>query len=171
MVSSIIPTMHLILDTSAILSGRMNNLPSGFDSVLITSAVKDEIGKGNPARILENLLSAGLIVRDPDNLDEASTRAGETGDIHELSQTDLTIIALAIQIKDVTVMTDDFRIQNVLKKIGIRFTSSGEVGDRSISDVWKWTRRCAGCGRYFDDPNLKDCPICGSDLKTKRKKM
>ncbi|MGA1821901.1 MAG: NOB1 family endonuclease [Thermoplasmatota archaeon] len=160
--------MHLILDTSAILSGRMNNLPSGFDYVLITSAVIDEIGKGAPARILENLFSIGLRIMDPDDLEKAREMAAETGDIHGLSDTDLTIIALAVQLKDVAVMTDDFRIQNVLKKNGIHFIPSGEIGERSISSIWKWSRRCTGCGRYHDDADLKDCPVCGSPLKTKR---
>ncbi len=163
--------MILILDTSAFLSGMFTSLPVGYDKVFITSNVRKEVVKGAPSRILENLLEAGLKVRDPLAMETAREMAGITGDLDELSETDLSIIALSLELEDAKVITDDFRIQNVLKSNNIKFAPAGEVGERTIKEVWKWTFRCRGCGRYFDKAQkYDDCPICGSSVRKVRKR-
>lgn len=163
--------MDLILDASALLSGKFTSMPPGDHRVLITSLVRDEIGKGEPRRQLERLLDAGLRIKDPIDLDQARDAARGTGDLPSLSNPDISVIALAIETDDPMVLTDDFRVQNVLKKLKIPFEPAGEIGQRKIEEVWTWSFRCKGCGRYFDDgDNLPDCPICGSELKRSRKK-
>ncbi|MGA1820818.1 MAG: NOB1 family endonuclease, partial [Thermoplasmatota archaeon] len=158
-------------DTSAFLSGMINSIPSGYDKVLITSGVRDEVGKGAPMRNLENLVSAGLQIRDPITLERAQEAARSTGDIDRLSEVDISLIALAIEVAEATVVTDDFRVQNVLKSLGIGFLPAGEIGDRTISAAWSWTHRCKGCGRFFDEPQKKDeCPVCGSLVRKYRRK-
>ena len=158
--------MIYILDTSAFLSGQFTSIPAGSEDIFITSKVKDEVAKGIPSRALENLLAAGLKTRDPVSLDLAVEKARITGDLDALSEADISIIALAIEIGDAKVVTDDFRIQNVLKSIGIQFLPAGEIGDRTIKDIWSWTFRCKGCGRYFDERQKNDeCPICGSRVR------
>lgn len=163
--------MTLILDTSAFLSGLYSSMSTGNDDVFITSWVKEEVAKGVPHRALENLMAAGLKIRDPITLDAAKEEAKITGDLEELSETDLSIIALALEIGGVKVVTDDFRIQNVLKNLDIQFLPAGEIGDRTIKDIWSWTFRCRGCGRYFDERQKGDeCPICGSNVRKYIKK-
>jgi len=163
--------MYLVLDTSALLSGMINSVPTGYAGVLITSGVRDEVGKGIPQRNLQNLLLAGLIVRDPLTLEEARKAARATGDLDRLSVVDMSIIALAIEMERVTVITDDFRVQNVLGSLGIGFLPAGEIGDRTISETWTWTYRCKGCGRYFENAQKRDeCPICGSLVRKYRKR-
>jgi len=163
--------MFLILDTSALLSGMFNSIPSGYDKVLITSGVRDEVGKGAPSRNMANLISAGLEIRDPLIVERAREAARSTGDIDKLSEVDLSLIALAIEVAEATVVTDDYRVQNVLKSLGISFLPAGEIGDRTISETWSWTHRCKGCGRFFDEPQKKDeCPICGSIVRKYRRK-
>jgi len=126
--------------------------------------------KGRPGRLMEDLLEIGLKVRDPiDNL-RARKAATSTGDIELLSETDISVIALAIEMENVLVLTDDFRIQNVLRSLGIRFQPAGEIGDRTVKEVWNWTFRCRGCGRYFEEEPGQDCPICGSSIKKTRKR-
>lgn len=164
--------MDIILDASALLSGKFTSMPPGNNRVFVTSRVRDEIGKGEPRRQLERLLGAGLIVMDPVDLEPARDAARATGDLPSLSDPDISVIALAIETDDPMVLTDDFRIQNVLSKLKIPFEPAGEIGDRVIKEVWSWSFRCRGCGRYFDDgDNLPDCPICGSELKRSRKKL
>ncbi|MCK5773729.1 MAG: hypothetical protein KAH57_08065 [Thermoplasmata archaeon] len=163
--------MDLILDASALLSGKFTSMPPGNQRVLITSLVRDEIGKGAPKKLLERLIDAGLKVLDPVDLKPAEDAATSTGDLPSLSKPDISVIALAIETDDPMVLTDDFRVQNVLKKLKIPFEPAGEIGDRAIKEVWTWSFRCRGCGRYFDDGDkLPDCPICGSELKRSRKK-
>ena len=163
--------MFLVLDTSALLSGRINSIPTGYEGVLITSGVRDEVGKGIPQRNLQNLLLAGLDIRDPHTVEKANEAARATGDIDSLSSVDISIIALAIELDRSMVVTDDFRVQNVLKSLGIGFLPAGEIGNRTISDTWTWTYRCKGCGRYFEEAQKMDeCPICGSLVRKYRKR-
>ncbi|MFO8050171.1 MAG: NOB1 family endonuclease [Thermoplasmatota archaeon] len=163
--------VSIILDASAFLSGKFTSLPRGYETVITTSYVEEEVRRGAPARSLENLLSAGLKVKDPASVGNAERAAERTGDIELLSKADISIIALALELENVLVVTDDFRVQNVLKDMGIRFEPAGELGGRTINDVWKWTYRCSGCGRYFDEPGKKDiCPVCGSQVRKKKKR-
>jgi len=162
--------MDLILDTASFLSGRITSIPHGFDSVCITSRVRDEVMKGRPGKMMEDLLEIGLKVRDPIDMMRANKSAASTGDIDRLSETDISIIALAIEMENVLVLTDDFRIQNVLRSLDIRFQPAGEIGERTVKEVWNWTFRCRGCGRYFEEEPGQDCPICGSAIKHTRKR-
>jgi UPF0271 protein len=154
----------VVLDAASLLSGRLNSI-AGMDAY-ITPDVASELEKGRPGVQLQNLLSAGLKVRSPTCLDEARRLAASTGDLPFLSIPDLSVISLAIEMGG-TVITDDFRVQNVLKAAGLPFQPAGEIGDRTIGSVWKWIYRCRGCGRYYDEER-RDCPICGSDLRPVR---
>jgi UPF0271 protein len=162
--------MDLVLDTSALLSGRFNSIPRNFDRVLITDLVRDEVGRGNPSRNLRYLLEMGIEVATDYNVEEARKAAIETGDLEGLSLTDLSLIGLAIALKNPVVLTDDFRVQNVLLHLGIDFEPAGEIGNKTIREEWAWTFRCMGCGRYYPESPGSDCPVCGSGLKKTRRK-
>lgn len=163
--------MDLILDTAVFLSGSITSIPHGFDNVYITSLVKDEVAKGSPYRIMENMISAGLVLRDPKDPTPATIEAERTGDLDLLSEADISIISLAMELRDAMVLTDDFRIQNVLMSAGLSFSPAGEIGEMRIEEKWEWTYRCRGCGRYYDDPPGDLCEICGSGIKKTRKKI
>jgi rRNA maturation endonuclease Nob1 len=163
--------MDLILDTAVFLSGSITSIPDGFDEVYITSDVKDEVSMGSPLRVMENMISAGLVVKDPKDREVARSIIEQTGESDLLSNADISIIALALELEEVMVLTDDFRIQNILKSQKIPFGPAGEIGNRTIKDQWEWTYRCRGCGKYFDDPPEDLCIICGSGIKRTRKKI
>jgi UPF0271 protein len=156
--------MNLILDSSALLSGRLTSLPAGFEGVHITSSIRREISRGNPGRLLTGLLDAGMRITDPADTSKARKAASRTGDFDELSDTDLEIISLAIELDDPMVITDDFRIQNVLSHLNIEFRPAGEIGERTIRETWQWHYRCRGCGRYYDE-KIMECPVCGSSIR------
>lgn len=150
-----------ILDTSAILSGKPL-----FGRFVVPPAVDAEIEPGGrTGRQMQYLKEAGLEVRAPTDasLDEARRVAEETGDLGDLSEADLEVVALAIDL-DAEVVTDDYRIQNVLESLGLSFTP---VSQQGIGEEWEWTYRCASCGRTFDD-NWTDCPVCGGEVQTRR---
>ncbi len=146
-------------------------MPSGFDSVIITDEVRTEVSRGRPDRTLASLIDAGLKVLSPGTKDRAVNAAKETGDLPKLSEADLSIIALAMERSQVIVVTDDFAVQNVLSYLKIKFTGGGELGDRTIRQTRIWKPRCRGCGRFFDDQNIKECPICGSEVRPVRSKV
>lgn len=161
--------MKLVLDASAFLSGRLNSIPEDFEKVITVTSVKKEVNRGNPGRLISNLMATGLEILDPSSRNAAIEAANKTGDMGELSPADLDIISISVELGDVVVMTDDFRIQNVLESLGISFIPAGEIGDRAIEKRWSWSYRCRGCGRYYEK-KFENCPICGSDLKKTRKK-
>lgn len=94
--------------------------------------------------------------------------SAETGDIYRLSETDLKVLAKALDEKEkgneVVIVTDDYSIQNVALKLGIEFESVVQEG---ISKAFKWVRVCRGCGRKID---REICPVCGGEAIVKRVK-
>ncbi len=103
-----------------------------------------------------------------ESLSEIIEAAKKTGDIHKLSNTDLKVLAKALdEIKkgnDVVLVTDDYAIQNVAMKLGIKFEG---IVQNQISKEYKWVKVCRGCGRKID---TDVCPICGSEAIIRRVK-
>lgn len=116
---------------------------------------------------IEALLDAGnLQVIDPDrsSIEKAKAAAKKTGDYQKLSQADVSIIALALQLKT-TLLTDDYAIANVAAALKIPVESSSGKG---IKEIRKWIAYCSACGRAFG-PDATECPLCGNKLKRKYK--
>jgi UPF0271 protein len=92
--------------------------------------------------------------------------AQSTGDIDMLSEADLHVLALSLQLKeehgDVQVLSDDYAVQNVCAQLGLSYSSSMTKGIAK-QIVWEWF--CPGCEVSY--PNLKGgvCPACASQLK------
>ena len=91
------------------------------------------------------------------------------GDVRYLSEADVQILALALELKsaglDPLIVTDDYSIQNVANQIGVNFTSLMTYGIRFRFD---WILYCPACHRkYPSDYKFKSCEICGTELKRK----
>ena len=101
------------------------------------------------------------------NKKTAKVRAAATksGDSNRLSPTDMTVIALAIDLNG-TIWTDDYSIQNVASILGIPYRAVGMAG---IKKVVKWNYQCMGCKKWYKEKQ-PDCPICGSQMKACRRK-
>ena len=98
--------------------------------------------------------------------------ANRLGDAHVLSQTDLELLALALELKNEglnpLIITDDYSIQNVANKMKIEFSS---LTTKGINRLLKWIRYCPACYKKFNDNiSLKICSICGTKLKRKQEK-
>jgi len=116
---------------------------------------------------IEALLDAGsLQVIDPDknSMKKAWCAAKKTGDYQKLSQADISIIALALQL-ETTLLTEDYAVANVATALKIPVESSSSKG---IKETRKWIAYCSGCGRAFE-PDAKECRLCGNKLKRKYK--
>jgi UPF0271 protein len=153
--------VKLILDTTALLSGKE------FPGELYTSAriLREARGKGLDARG-EAMVSAKVTVVEPDAqaLLEIGEAALRTGDAPRLSDPDVQVLALALDLGGVLV-TDDYSLQNVARELGVEYMPAGLEG---IREAVRWFYRCSGCGRYWQDP-LKVCPVCGSKVRTTRR--
>ena len=102
----------------------------------------------------------------PDMIDEVLGMAEHTRDVEELSTTDVDILAKALERKDdATLLTDDYAVQNVAVMLGIDVKP---VVQKKIRDILVWEKQCVGCRKRFDDGDV--CPICGSELKKRRKR-
>ncbi|ASJ11026.1 hypothetical protein A3L12_06770 [Thermococcus sp. P6] len=132
----------------------------GFTTPKVVEEVKDPESR----LLLEGLMNAGkVIVRVPSResvrmVEEAARR---TGELEELSEADLEVLALAYELGAV-LLTDDYNLQNVAKTLGITFKTL----KRGIKRVIRWNYVCTGCGKRFEKmPPEGVCPDCGSPVR------
>jgi len=112
-----------------------------------------------------------LTVRTPRNsfLQEINEASRTVGDVRYLSEADLQVLALALELKRAGlhpfIVTDDYSIQNVANQIGVNFTSLMTYG---IRFRFNWLLYCPACYRkYPSDYKFKSCQVCGTKLKRK----
>lgn len=102
-------------------------------------------------------------------LNKIKVASKKVGDIRYLSEADLEVLALALELKseglDPLIVTDDYSIQNVANEINVKFTSLMTYGIRFRFD---WILYCPACHRkYPSDYKFKVCKVCGTELKRK----
>jgi UPF0271 protein len=152
--------MRRVLDASALLSG------ASFDGELYTTpeAVAEVRRLGSTPQ-LDAVLATKVRVLTPskESLAGVDAAARGTGDIARLSPADRGLLALARDL-GATILTDDYSIQNVAARLGAPYE---RVVERGIREVVEWRYRCTGCGRFFEEPT-KECPVCGSRVRTTR---
>jgi len=121
------------------------------------AAMRFDLARENGARVEVPL---------PRMIDEVLGMAKHTRDMEELSTTDIDILAKALERKDdATLLTDDYAVQNVAVMLGIDVKP---VVQKKIRDILVWEKQCVGCRKRFDEGDV--CPICGSELKKRRKR-
>lgn len=157
------PPRSLVLDTSAVLSGKR---PNPEADLFAPEAVIEEFEREDrDRRALDYMRDAGMRVRTPSKgaRDRVAEAAAETGDDQRLSAPDRDVLALALDV-DGAVATDDYSIQNVAEVLGLGYRTVSQEG---IDEVWTWVERCTACGRTVEE-EVDVCPICGSELETVR---
>lgn len=118
--------------------------------------------------------SGKVTVRYPTQkaLEQVEKCATEIGDTFFLSETDKNLLALALELKtsvcEPQIVTDDYSIQNVGKRLGIEFVSLATFG---IRRVLEWIRYCPACHKeYAANSKVSECTVCGTRLKRKPRK-
>lgn len=126
--------------------------------------VRDELQDASAYRY-DAMEGSGMHIQIPDDaaLNRVRSVAEDTGDRETLSETDVQLLAGALEL-DATIVTDDYAIQNVAERLDVPVEIIAEEG---IEEVRDWQYQCQGCGREFDERRER-CPVCGSDLSRKR---
>ncbi len=157
--------MIAVLDTSAILSGKFYF--SGADRVMTAPSVVREFSEGGHSwRLMQYTMNAGMEVIAPtkDSAGKVEAAARHTGDFEKLSETDMEVMALALDFDDSILFTDDYAMQNVAMHLGIAYRGILQEG---IKEKFYWKYRCSSCGKFVD-AGTKVCPVCGGSIKRVR---
>jgi len=162
----------LVLDTSALIAGL---LQSGIDLKMYTtpSVIDEARGRGYSSFLrkeAQNARDLAVMEATPDIIGSVKVRIKELGEEARLSETDISVISLALFLKkqgslDVTIMSDDYSLQNVASSLGLVTKSSNTQG---IAKQFEWSYYCPACFKSYDRPP-KDmlCGLCGTKLKRK----
>jgi UPF0271 protein len=160
----------LVLDTSAILSGFAIHIS---DTTLFTTPqVLNELQGnkfGSSSQVpLINDASIRVLTPNEESLRRVNEVADSSGEV-SLSETDRSLIALALELKDngyePILVTDDYALQNSASMMNLRFQPYAEKG---ITNRYRWRLVCPGCFREYKFSNrIETCPVCGTKLKKK----
>ena len=151
-----------ILDASAFYAG----VPFGSQiESYTTPKVYDEIKhiKNNHDALGILLETKRLKIIEPEKkyIDLVVKMSKATGDFPNLSEQDISSIALCLQLNG-EIITDDFAISNVAQSLGLK---SLPLMTEGITDMGNWVYYCPGCHKNFSDST--ECPICGNKLRKK----
>ncbi|MCK5559081.1 MAG: nucleic acid-binding protein, partial [Thermoplasmata archaeon] len=129
--------MKLILDSSAILSGKFD---STEHEIYTSPSISQELEKSEMSEKFNYLLDAGLRIMSPSENALRTVRAGahKTGDINRLSEPDIELLGLALEL-DGIILTNDYSIQNLACELKIPFLSPTE---QEITKVITWQYQC-----------------------------
>ncbi|MHA1185449.1 MAG: hypothetical protein ACTSSK_01035 [Candidatus Heimdallarchaeota archaeon] len=149
---------NFVLDASAIYNGVLSqNLP-GRKYLPQCTAFKEEITNTDSVLVLDPENSSVTIITD---------KAKSTGDIDELSDCDIQILALTLELKNKklnpTIISDDYDIQNLAKHLGLKCRG---VHWKGITKLHEYFWLCTGCGAKSKEKQDL-CIECGSPIKKK----
>ncbi|WP_254535754.1 NOB1 family endonuclease [Halomarina litorea] len=148
-----------VLDASAFIRGYETN-----EETASVPRVREELNDESGYRF-DALEGSGMLVHVPDeqSIDRVRRVASNTGDRGTLSETDVRLLAAALEL-GATLVTDDYAMQNVAGSLDVAVETIGREG---ISEERSWRFKCEGCGRVYDTDEGR-CVVCGSDLSRMR---
>lgn len=166
------PERVTVLDATAFYAGvPYTSLATYYTT---DSVVKEVSHRKSKSISVENLVEVGrLRIYNPStkSVERVQEAAQRSGDLSNLSEADISVVALALELKergsDITVISDDYAVENVSSILGIKRVS---VMTGGIKKVVEWLIYCPGCGKVFRDQHLQICDVCGSTLKRKFKR-
>ena len=154
-----------VLDSTAFYAG----IPyQGNGRYYTTYLVLEEVKHHN---VGSSLIHSRVQVTEPssESLAKVKATAAKTGDIGALSQTDISLLALGLDLMRnegrVNLVSDDFAVRNVAEILSIPLAPTSVKGGEWRNITWKIY--CRGCGKTFTNPKLTVCPVCGTQLVRK----
>lgn len=161
----------IVLDTSAFVAGF--DPLSTAEEQYTTPLVTEEISKNSMLgfRFKTAVESGKIRVESPKKhfLEKAKESASMAGDLFYLSEADLQVLALALELRTQCyspfIATDDYSIQNVASQMGIEFAPLATFG---IRRRLQWMRYCPACyKKYSADYRSTICEVCGTEIRRK----
>ncbi|MBR9706844.1 MAG: hypothetical protein GOV15_00210 [Candidatus Diapherotrites archaeon] len=160
-----------VLDAAAFINTDIFQF--GTDKFMTTSHVFRELKDARSMEMAESaLIGRMLIVKEcsDEGLSEARKAAVESSDLPELSEADLSILALCFDLKRANrsfkLLTDDRAVQNVSRLSGFEFVS---ISEEPIKEVIKWGYQCPRCKRVYNSkPNFGVCTVCAKPVVKKK---
>ena len=157
-----------VFDASAFIEG-LEGL-AFEDQVFTTPEVVEELREAEVKGRSELARELGRVrVESPrlKHVEEAERAAFQTGDFSRLSKADLSLLALAVQLRaeglSPTIVSGDYAVQNVAEQLNLNYASTLRIKHRI-----RWLTYCSSCGRSFPPGfRLECCPTCGGRLKRK----
>lgn len=154
-------------------SGALFSLPTLLRGDLrTTSLVIKEVKKPLERIAMDEMLKQKTLqVRDPPPayVKLAKDEASKIGELHKLSDTDISLLALGLYLsesgKEVTILTDDFALQNMALNCGMNVKS---ISGKHIIYKIVWEYYCPACKSVVKE-GIKSCSLCGSKIKRKPK--
>jgi UPF0271 protein len=135
-----------------------------FTSTLVYDEIR-HIKKSLSA--LDVLIDSGnLVILEPEVVSIATviTAAKISGDFTMLSEADISILALAYELKRILI-TNDYRIANVAASLQVVVKT---IAINGIKSIRQWIAICPACEKLYP-PGLTECKNCGNRLKYKYK--
>jgi len=151
-----------VLDATSFYAGiPFSSQEPSFTTPLVFEEIKHI--KKEQAAISALIESKRLQIIEPEKKfsDIVQQKAKETGDFHKLSEEDISVLALCLQLSG-ELITDDFAISNVAKHLNLPVLPIMTKGVVKTN----WTYFCSGCEKSFS--KLSVCPICGNRLRRRR---
>jgi UPF0271 protein len=161
----------VVLDTSALVAG-FDPFSISEEQYTVPSVIQEVSRNSRFSLRFETAIESGKVTAKApkaDFLEKAKASASAVGDSPFLSETDIQILALALELKTngyrPLIATDDYSIQNVANQMKIEFASLITFG---IRRRLQWIRYCPACHRKYPE-QYKDtrCEVCGTQLKRK----
>jgi UPF0271 protein len=170
----------LIFDTNIFLKGIDFNLFE--ERIFTTPKIVEEIEvlkysnkNRNILNRVEVAISNGhLVVRNPKRnyIIATKARANVTGDIDALSEADIGLIALALELteileEDIVLYSNDYSIQNLCSEMDIKYSP---IFKKGIKNQKTFEVYCPSCKKtYNSGTKYQNCEVCGSKLKMRPK--
>jgi len=157
---------YYIVDTSSLLRLLRRRivedlLEEGY--IAISGKVLEEI-RDKESKLLFNISSDKISVINPmpTSLRVIKEKARKLGISCELSETDLSVVALAWELReqgyDIIVLTEDYSIQNLCKALNLEIMA---ISRGEIQYILRTLKKCLVCDAIYDS-QLSECPHCGS---------
>ncbi|NON62314.1 DNA-binding protein, partial [Acidianus sp. RZ1] len=142
----------IIFDTAPFVAGLENSFPKIYTTQDVIQEVKDSVSR----HLLSLALDSGkIIILKPsrNSLETVKRKIKEVNDF-SLSETDISVAAIALDSKPCVVFTDDLSLQNLLIILGINFTSV-KLNKKAVVSK-KFIYECKYCG-YKTKYNNNTC--------------
>jgi UPF0271 protein len=153
-----------VLDASSFYAGiPFSSQEISFTTPLVFEEIKHIKKEQEAITALIELKRLRVIEPERKFTEIVKQKATETGDFHNLSEEDISVIALCLQLGG-ELLTDDFAISNVAKHLNLKVLP---VMTRGVVKT-NWIYFCSGCEKSFSKLSL--CPICGNMLRRRSSK-